>query len=59
MILKQVRPMPEIKREAPNIGEPYKGTPKDTPHRFYQRDSTFVGYRKGQKNPYLEKLMEL
>ena len=60
MILKQERPMPELKRKAPNIGEPYKGTQKETPHRFYQRDPTLiVGYREGSKNPYVEKLMEL
>lgn len=60
MILKQERPMPKIKLEAPNIGEPYKETQKDTPHRFYQRDPTLiVGYKEGPKNPYVEKLMKL
>lgn len=59
MILKTEKSMPKIKHDAPNIGEPYKGTPT-YPHRFYQPDPTLiVGYRKGPKNPYVEKLMKL
>lgn len=60
MILEQEKPIATIKREAPNVGEPYKAPKKDPPHSFYQPDPTLiVGYKEGSKNPYLEKLMKL
>ena len=50
MLLVHERPLPEIKKEAPRIGEPWKeGDPVG---------DCIAGYRKGPKTPYLEKLMQ-
>jgi len=63
MILKQERVTAEIHREAPKIGVPFKGVEKNATSQFYKYDSSLsgvvVGYRKGPKNPYVEKLMEM
>lgn len=36
---------------------------KGRPHRFYRRDKSLsdavIGYRKGERNPYVEELMRL
>lgn len=63
MILKQERIIPEIRRKAPEIGVPYKGVDAREPSRFYKCDPSLnqavVGYQKGPKNSYLEKLMQM
>lgn len=61
MILKQERIIPEIRRKGPEIGVPYKGNTKEPPFYKYDKElsSACIGYRKGPKNPYLEKLMEM
>ncbi len=63
MILKQERAMMEINRSAPAIGVPYKGVEENAASRFYKYDPALsqavAGYRKGSRNPYLEKLMKM
>lgn len=63
MILKQERDIPEIKRGAPNVGEPYKGVEQNKPHKFYEYNkelsSCIAGYQEGFDNPYVEYLMNL
>lgn len=50
LILVQERPLPKVKKDPPNIGEPYKkGDPVG---------NCIAGYRKGPKNPYVEKLLQ-
>ncbi len=55
--------MAEICRSAPEIGVPFKGVEEKAPRRFYEYDpsvsNAVAGYRKGSKNPYVEKLMEM
>lgn len=51
----------QFSMEAPRIGKPY--IPKDYPNKFYEYDSELskcvAGYKKGPRNPYVEKLMKL
>lgn len=55
--------MMEINRSAPAIGVPYKGVEENAASRFYKYDPALsqavAGYRKGSRNPYLEKLMKM
>lgn len=63
MILKQERAMTEICKNAPEIGVPFKGVEEKASSRFYKYDPSLsqvvVGYREGQRNPYVEKLMKM
>lgn len=62
MILVQEKIVPDIKRTAPRVAEPYKGLDEKQPHRFYRRTALSLivaGYRDGPRDPYVEKLMSL
>lgn len=63
MIFKQERLMTEIHKSAPEIGAPFKGVREKAPSRFYERNQSLsqavAGYRKGQRNPVVEKMMEI
>lgn len=63
MILKQERVMTEIHKDVPEAGVPYKGTDEKAPGQFYKYNPSLsqavAGYRKGPKNPYVKKLMEM
>lgn len=55
--------MTEIHKSAPEIGAPFKGVREKAPSRFYERNQSLsqavAGYRKGQRNPVVEKMMEI
>lgn len=61
MILKQEREMPTIRKEPPNIGERYES--KKAKHSStcfgHSCQDVVIGYRRGFKNPYLEKLSKM
>lgn len=62
MILKQVAPVPHIKKTAPQITTPFKGIELNQPHRFYRRTAlseAVAGYCDGPRNPYVETLMRM
>lgn len=63
MILKQEIKEENFSRRAPVIGTPYKGANEKTLKQFYRHDPSLnqgiAGYRKGTRNPYVEKLMKM
>ncbi len=65
MILKNERVESTPWRDpAPFTLEPFFCPPgEEKPHRFYRRDKALsdavIGYRKGERNPYVEELMRL
>lgn len=59
MILKKEREMITITKNPPYIGEPYKGKKESSTCFGSSCQDVIIGYRKGSKNPYLEKLSKM